>query len=181
LLMRLAVRSSAYAAGAIAGVGYLYLLGVKTNMLGRVGSRGERTAALLLPLPLPLPHCRLAVAAAAITAPSCHCSAASDAAATANSTTKLPQSGCRAAATAATAALPLPLLRCCQDAAATTITTAPSRRCSTNATKLPRCNATAVVADCRPAARGGGARYCRPRRRVGGAQPRAARASFPPR
>jgi hypothetical protein len=91
------------------GRGYLYLLGVKTDTLGGVGSRGERTAALLLPLPLP--HCRLAAAAAAITAPSHRCSAATDAAATANSTTKLPQSGCRAAATAATAALPLPPLR----------------------------------------------------------------------
>jgi hypothetical protein len=94
-------------AGAIAGVGYLYLLGVKTDTLGGVGLRGERTAALLLPLP----HCHLAAAAAAITAPSRHCSAATDAAATANSTTKLPQSGCSAAATAATATLPLPPLR----------------------------------------------------------------------
>jgi hypothetical protein len=92
LLTHLAVRSLAYAAGAIAGVGYLYLLGVKTNTLGGVGSRGERTAALLLPLPLP--HCHLAAATAAITVPSRHCSAATDAAATANSTTKLPQSGC---------------------------------------------------------------------------------------
>ena len=108
-MTRLAVQSLAYAAGTIAGVGYLYLLGVKTDTLGGVGSRGKRTAALLLPLLLP--HCRLAAAAAAITAPSCHCSAATDAAATANSTTKLPQSGCHCChcchcrATAATAAL----------------------------------------------------------------------------
>jgi hypothetical protein len=142
-LMHLAVRSLAYAAGAIAGVGYLYLLGVKTNMLGGVGSRGERTAALLLPLPLP--HCRLAAAAAATTPLSRHCSAATDAAATANSTIKLPQSGCCAAATAATVALPLPPLRCYQDAAAATTTTAPSRSRSTYATKLPRCDATAKL------------------------------------
>ncbi len=145
MLMRLAVQSSAYAAGVIAGVGYLYLLGVKTDMLGGVESRGERTAALLLPLPLPLLHCRLAAAAAAITAPSPHCSAVTDATATANSTTKLPQSGCCAAATAATAALPLLPLRCYQDAAAATTTTAPSCSRSTNATKLPHCNATAKL------------------------------------
>ncbi len=147
-----------------------------------------------LPPPLPppppppsLPHycyrCRCRTAAKLlppITTPSYRCSAATAATATANPTTKLPQSGCCAAATAATAVLPLPPLRCCQDAAATTITTAPSRRRSTDATKLPRCDATAVVADCRPATRGGGAQYCRLRRWVEGAWPRTARASFPP-